>query len=677
MRKNILIFLLLFGVVSVGVWRFVAIPKPIEPYLDKETEITMEATGYLQPSLYGFQADVSFMGVPGIVYFSEETPVEPGNLLTGTFRLTRLSVTRSNRFFKATPYTEEGSSDLSVEEGGGNRYWPARLCRAVQEKVSLLFDGDAEAFLQGAFTGDKSKFSDALTQDLFTTGMSHLAAVSGLHVSMLVGFFVLVIGNRRWAALVALPIIFVYVAMTGFTPSAIRAGIMVSLNLLAPLFRREYNAMTALIAAFILLCWYNPYMVLEPALQLSFTATLGLIVFAPKWKKALLLRFQGKRENRIFQKAVLYLCSAAAASCAALVFSVPVAAYWFGGVSILSPLCNLLLMSLFSILFLLGALCIMVSFLWMPAAQLLAVPAELLANAFRYCIALFGKIPYTVIYTSQPFLIAWLLFVYGLFILFLITRRWKPPLCVALGGFILCFSLTLWSDRRFRLEITVLDVGQGACVMIRSSGQTAVIDCGGAPSSGMRLTRLLQSKGLRQVDCLLLTHYDDDHRNGIPPLLENVRVDKIIGPAMEEMPEEFLVESMTSGGLYNIGEAEIHIVPVDWLGRSSNDDGLVFLLTLDGFSMLITGDLDASGERWLTRYLELPQNGLLLAGHHGSAGSSSEMLLDVLQPQAAIISSGENNGFGHPAPQTLERMAAGDIAVYRTDNSGNIVIKVP
>jgi competence protein ComEC len=655
--QKLLTAALILAALGAAIWRYFSIPGPVREYDGKTSEVTVKVIGFTSMAPYGRQVAVRLNGVSGTLYYTEGRDFTPGDNLTGPFRITLTP--RSGSHFKASVYT-----DIAVEEGVPTlRDRPVIWGQAIKARIQSLYSGGGAALLTGILTGDRSGFPDALNQDLFTAGMTHVAAVSGLHVSMLAGFAALVMRSRRRSFIVSLPLVFLYVAITGFTPSAVRAGIMITVFLIAPLAGREYNALRALVFAFLVLCVMEPYAVFEPGLQLSFSATLGLLLFASKWQKALDARFL---KIHIPRRAARYLASSLAASFAALVFSTPFAAYWFGGASLLAPLANLLLLWLVNAIFIGGA----VSLLLTPLAPLVSLFLAVFQGALR----LLGGIPYAMLYTAQPYMFAWLLYAYAIFVILILSRRWKAPVLLAASALIICLLMTVWRDGRFALEIAALDVGQGQCVIVRSGGQTAVIDCGGSVNAGREAARYLQSRGVRTVEHLLLSHYDADHINGVPALLETVPVERILGPALDNVPDALPVRTLTQAVAFTLGSAEVTVIPTHWLG-GGNDQCMTVLVTLDGFSFLVTGDLGAPGERWLLRQTGLRHTDVLMAGHHGSAGSTSEEFLDALSPQAALISVGSNR-YGHPSPQTLERLFERETAVYRTDRSGHVIIRV-
>jgi competence protein ComEC len=642
---------------AIAVWRYYSIPAPIARYDGRTNDLTLETSGFSKDAPYGKQVAVRLDGVEGLLYYSGEREYQPGTLLTAPFRITQER--RPNSHFKASTYFEITESAVKPRLRDRPVFWAAGL----RGRIDSLYTGDNAAMMTGILLGDRSGFSDTLTENLFSSGMTHVAAVSGLHVSILAGFISLIARSRRRASFISLPLIFLFVAITGFTPSASRAGIMIAIFTLAPLLGREYNPLRALIAAFLILAAVNPYAVFEPAMQLSFSATLGLTLFAARWQRGI---HSFLRRLPVPARAVRFASSSLSASFAALVFSIPFAAYWFGGVSLLAPLSNLLLLWLVNIIFILGAISLALPFIAPAAAAAVFL--------FRAALVPLSSVPYSVLFTAQPYLLAWLLYAYVMFVIMILSKRWKTPALLSAVMLIVCLTMTVWHDTRFGIEITVLDVGQGQSVVIRSGGETLVYDCGGGVSSGRIASRYLRSRGVRGIDYLVLSHYHHDHINGVPALLETMDVKRIIGPDLELPHDGYQIEIAVSSSSFMLGNTEIYLIPSLWFG-DDNDRSLSLYAVQDGFSFLVTGDLGHSSERWLLRYTGLTSADVIIAGHHGSAGSTSEELLNALNPQAAVISSGITNSFGHPSPEVLRRLFDCDIAVYRTDRRGNVTIR--
>jgi len=285
-------------------------------------------------------------------------------------------------------------------------------------------------------------------------------------------------------------------------------------------------------------------------------------------------------------------------------------------------------------------------------------------------------------------------FVYGIFLLAWLLRpkNGRKYLFAAVSAVLtLAVTIHLGAARYGgKLDAVVLDMGQGQSVLLSSGDAFALVDCGSANSwydaGGIAADHLL-TMGCRELDHLILTHYDSDHVNGLASLLARLKVETLLVPSVQEGNEtEGEVRALT--GAYGVriqtiqgretiplGEAELTLFPPVRESEEDNENGLSVLAAAGETELLITGDMDKTTERTLLETYDLPQAEYLVAGHHGSRNSTSQELLDTLEPEAVLISVGSNS-YGHPAEEVLRRAAESGCAIYRTDLQGSIHIPV-
>ena len=301
-----------------------------------------------------------------------------------------------------------------------------------------------------------------------------------------------------------------------------------------------------------------------------------------------------------------------------------------------------------------------------------------------------AALPFAALSTQSVYLKLWLALVYALLLLYLLGRgeKKRPLVPLGLGTAGLCAALVFQaaSHTAGRLTVSVLDVGQGLSVALLSGGRAALVDCGGtgADNPGDTAADYFQSLGLSRIDLVVLTHYHEDHAGGIPELLERLEVGLLVLPDVEEedplrreitaLAEEKGIETLflAEDADVTFGESALRIYAPLGSG-GANEEGLSVLCTAGDFDGLITGDMNDTVEKRLIKYGSLPDLELLVAGHHGSKYATSEELLLATTPELAVISVGYNT-YGHPAPETLERLAAAGCAIYRTDWSGTVTI---
>ena len=235
------------------------------------------------------------------------------------------------------------------------------------------------------------------------------------------------------------------------------------------------------------------------------------------------------------------------------------------------------------------------------------------------------------------------------------------------------------------LDALVLDVGQGQSIVLASGGTFALVDCGSANSwknPGEAAARQLASMGCKRLDYLCLTHYDKDHVSGVAGLLARLEVDTLLVPegrddaglqaAVLSAAEAHgaAIRFITEEERLDFGEGTLRVYPP--LGEAGdNERGLAVLASAGENDFLITGDMSAATEAKLLEAYALPDIEALAAGHHGSKYATSQALLEALEPETACISVGSNS-YGHPAEETLLRLARQGCAIYRTDLHGTI-----
>ncbi len=612
-------------------------------------------------------------------YLREAQSLEPGAVIqtTARLRLTDGGVEQDSTFHRA-----EGILLLGYQQGEAVFFadrptfsdYAARWRKNLLGHLEEHFPADTFAFAKALVLGDTTDLTYEQATNFSVTGISHIVAVSGLHVSILWAVVYLISGRRRFlTALLGLPVLVCFGAMVGFTPSVTRAILMQVLQILAAVTDREYDPPTALAFAAAVMLTQCPLVITSVGFQLSVGSVAGIFLFYPA--------ICGWLRERLPGKAGRWIASSVAVTLSATAVTTPLAAVYFHTVSLVGVLTNLLVLFAVGGIFY-GVLAVGLLGFFSPA--LAKGAAWLVSWPIRYVLEVAGALadfPLAAVYTESPYIVIWLVFLPGLLVL-----RKRPALAALLGTLGLCVSLLvscleplLWDYR-----VTVLDVGQGQCVMLQSEGCTFLVDCGGDYDDGAADTaaRTLLSQGISRIDGLILTHYDRDHAGGVANLSKRIAIDRLYLPQTADtdgLRETVLTASGEQIAIDTeleiaFGQTRICLFPAK-NSISSNDSSASVLFQRGKCDTLITGDLSAAAERQLLAEYDLPDLEVLVVGHHGSKHSTDPELLDATAPDVAIISVGADNSYGHPAQEVLDRLTNAGCAVFRTDLHGTITFR--
>lgn len=613
-----------------------------------------------------------------------EDPIEPGMEITGPFRFSftapkedPVSWYSGNGIFLRA-YQKENMTVSKSEES----HWQdsiATLRRCLRQAMQTSFPQDAYPFALALLLGDTSALDYETDTDFKISGIRHVIAVSGLHVSILIALLSAVTFRRKGLMVpLGLGILLLFAALAGFSPSVTRACLMSALILLGLLFNREYDSATALSFAVLVMLLWNPLVIASVSFQLSVASVAGIFLFADRIHNWILFRYDPYRQKHPIPKYVRIFALSASTTLSAMVLTTPLCAWYFGMVSLVGVITNLLVLWIISGIFY-GIMAVCLLYALLPGAA--AVLGWLVAWPIRYVLAMadfMADLPLAAVYTDSIYIVFWLVFVYLLLGIFYFGRLGSPGQLLCCGILGLCIALTAsWKEvPSDKAGITVLDVGQGQCILLQSEGRTYMVDCGGYTDSyaADSAAGYLLSRGIDRLDGLILTHLDDDHAGGVDELLTRIETDLLIlPPEYSELSGKNTVY-VTEDLCLDFGETKITVYVPTFPG-TDNEKSLCVLFERENCVILITGDRDGFGERMLLRNSRIPEVDILVAGHHGSADSTCEELLTAVSPEIVCISAGRNNIFGHPAPALLQRLADFGCTLYRTDQHGTITIR--
>ena len=660
-------------------------------------ELTVVASDYSYETAYGASVEgkIKLDGTEysAIIYLPRNVSAVPGDLIEGTFRLRytpggleNATYHRGNGvFLLAYP---SGWIQVTEVERVPLQFYPAVLRKNLIQIIDDHFPPDTAFFARALLLGDRTDVDYETNTAFKVSGISHIIAVSGLHVSILFSVVFLLTGRRRiLTSLIGIPVVLLFAAVAGFSPSINRASLMQILMMMALLFDKEYDPATALSFACLVMLTVNPMVITSASFQLSVGCMAGIFLFSARiraWLES--FRFWRKWKGKSPKMRLrTWLCSGISVTLSAMFFTTPLVAWYFGAVSLIGIVTNLLTLWVVTFIFYgIMAVCLLALF-WKWGAVALA---WLISWLIRYVLIVaqsLASLPLAAVYIKSIYIVFWLILCYVLILVFLCSKKRQPHVLICCGIIGLCLALGLsWAEPLLdENRMTVFDVGQGQCVLIQSEGKNYLIDCGGdsdASAADLAAETLL-SQGIARLDGLIVTHYDRDHAGGVANLLSRVPADAVFLPNTIDKDEMLLpildrcrdTEIFVQEDLELVwGDTSMKIfAPV--LSGSSNESGLSVLFRGENCDILITGDMNTLGERLLVRK-QLPELTALVVGHHGAHSSTGEALLTATTPEYAFISVGDNS-YGHPDDAVLERLRAFGCKIFRTDENGTIIFR--
>ena len=579
---------------------------------------------------------------------------------------------------------------VQVTEGRANGYRAAltRLRAYLSGLLSAIGKEREAAVLKAVLLGEKWETPEEVENLYSANGISHLLAISGLHISFIgMGIYKLLrrfTGSYLLAGGLGAFFVISYGIMVGEGVSAMRACLMFVVLALGNGVGRTYDMLSALSLAGILLLAQTPLALYQAAFQLSFGAVLGIGFFGPLISGLLPKRWK---------------CLSSFTTTLAVSFvTLPALLFHFFEFPIQSLWLNLLVIPMMSFLMGTGLLGLLAGAIWVPLGRFFLGTVSLVLDGYDRLCAFGQSLGWNLILGRPP---EWKLVFYGIFLallgLFLQNRRKKGPSVFCLLGVLGCFFLSLSFLSPLpdgKLWVTALDVGQGDSIVLKGPEGTVVLLDGGSTSDSqagtMRILPYLKSEGIGELDYCVFTHLDEDHVSGVRQLVgENFPINKVLisiqtaeSPSWKEWEALFQradipVFLIGKGDVLRLGEAQLTCL---WPDKEGEEDGnnasLVFSLTWDRFSMVLTGDLEKEGEEELLKEGALPrQITVLKAGHHGSKESSSASFLEQLSPKIVWISCGEDNPYGHPHKEAVERFRKAGSAIHMTKEKGQLSLR--
>lgn len=557
------------------------------------------------------------------------------------------------------------------------------------QNLEKITGKEEAALLKAMLLGEKSSLKKEQKELYQSGGISHILAISGLHIS-LVGMLLYRFLRKKkrsypFSALVSGSCMVVYGFLTGFGVSAKRAVFMFLVYLGAELLGETYDVVSALALSGLLILAEQPLQLFQCGFQLSFLSVGAVALGYPALQKRLGWK----------KKAAMSLLSGLSVT----LFTLPCTLYWFYEWMPYAVFLNLIVIPLVPVVFLSGAAGMLTGGASVAAGMFLAGASAGVLRFFQTLLERTEVLPGSRAVIGQPEL--WQIALYYVLVGAAVwggrcRARKKNQHRIEVRIFFIIFALCILCLPFHRpVEVTFLDVGQGDAVFLRTeAGTTCLIDGGSTTVSDVgtyRLLPFLKSRGVSSLDYLFLSHMDADHINGAEELLKNqfrgIPIRHLCLSALpgDETRERLEKEArlfgtelcyISRGTVFREKGAEIRCLsPVkDQKKEDENENSEVLMVEISGLRILFTGDLGEKGEQELLEAGTDLRAAVLKVGHHGSRFSTGEDFLEAVSPGFAVISCAEDNRYGHPAPETVERLERAGCRIFYTMKSGAVTL---
>ncbi len=618
------------------------------------------------------------------------------------------------------------SEVLAVDQGVKPLSWIYYIRSRLADSLSSCLPEPQGSLAQAIFLGIRGNLPQQLLQSFYATGTTHLIAISGLNLTIILGMMlpltVRLFGRRNQVYIwLSLLFIWLYTILTGLPPTVVRATIMGSVFLVAELLGRQRNAVAAMSFAGAAMVAIEPRVLWDTSFQLSFLSMLGLVLISPYLVRIISPR-AGHDNNSYVQPLIAVIVSTFGITLAAIIATWPVTALAFRSFSLVGAPATFFAMPSFPAIILTSMLTSIAGVIWQPAGIFFGWIAWLFLSYFELVVNLFSAIPISYItdINLQPWQVAAYYAALGILLISakkkqavsnffkqvyqkargilsaLRTISLKPYIYGAMILLVMA-NILLWAAYASmpdgKLHVNVLDVGQGEAILIRTpDGQNILVDTGPDPIAACKSLGEKLPFWDRKIDLVILTQMQADHISGLFEILRRYdvhqialspfNVDSAVSRELKKQVEktQVAISSIYAGKQINLGH-NIWITvlnPPHSLHKGTDDDAnnnsIVLKLAWNDVSFLLTSDISVEAERYLIEKRADLHSSVLKVGHHGSRGSSSDEFLAIVNPSAAVISCGAVNRFGHPNKEVTDRLegCVGSSNVFVTAVRGTV-----
>lgn len=576
----------------------------------------------------------------------------------------------------------------------------------LRQRVLELYDEDSAGIISAALLGDKQDLSEDIYDMYRKSGIAHLLAISGLHISILgLGLYKLLREKLKlsfvFSATGVSAFVYLYGIFTGSSISVIRAAGMLVLFCIAQVIGRTYDLCSAAALLAVINLLYSPYTLYQGGFWLSYTAVFSIGFVAAKIIKK--------------YKIKSFIISSFFVSCIVSIYTLPIILYFFYSFSPYSILLNLFAIPLMGFVLYFALAALLFCGILTPVSSIFVKSSSFILEFYLFLIKFFERLPgYNLLMGRAS---VWQLILYYVIInicfavLIICSRDKKSDGKVIKSKliylrptlYLICCFLSLFILQRIRPADTVIkfiDVGQGDGIYISAGGKDILIDAGSTSNKKVGkyvLQPFLESQAVGNLDHVFLTHADVDHTNALIYLIKEdiVKVKNIYLPvlALDDEAYDYITEPAKQKGINinYIGKGDIinidkHISLTcispskDHTTDDSNEKSIILIYNENIFKAVFTGDAGKWSEEILLKdkdVADMLRNATLLkVGHHGSFTASSEEFIDCVLPRYAVLSYAKNNRYHHPHRETVYRLEAHNIKSYHTAVSGQVDFRI-
>lgn len=586
-----------------------------------------------------------------------------------------------------------------------------KVSNSMKIKIEQNLSNETSKLLSGILIGNKNNLQKEIQEDFRNSSLSHVLAISGMHVSYIMLGITFVINkmkfNKKISKIITIFILLFFIILTGKTASVTRACFMSSYIILASLFHKKAHVLASISISLLIILIINPYLILDIGLQLSYGGTIGIVLIYPILKK---LKKKKEDKNSKFKKIIHKvkekILDIILITISANLVIFPIVLFHYNTISFTFIISNLLISPIIGIIIILGFISVFVSYIISPISKVMFLILQTFLNLLIKIAHFCAELPFSKVYFPTPKI--YVIIIYYVFLIFIILERNKiivikkinKKIIIIFVIIIIILNLILnFIPKTF--TISFIDVGQGDSMLISTpKGKKILIDGGGSRDEEsfnigkQTLIPYLLNKGITKLDYILISHFDSDHVGGILSVLEELKVEKVIICEQEENEnyrrfkeivknKKIKVYVVKKGD--NLKIEENILLNILWpkdkkiKENAINNNSIVAKLNYKSFSILLTGDIEKIAENEILKEYEnsnILNANILKVAHHGSKSSSINEFLEKVKPQIALIGVGEENTFGHPNEGVLKRLKNINTKIYRTDKKGEITIKI-